>query len=183
MLKEIPNQNYYHGKLNESVVNEAVSFVNKTKDRYTDKSWECDIKTSFSLTDNILNCRELSSLRLNVLSELDNFMYSREVYFNGYIIDSWINIYEKNFYQEFHRHVDETRVHFSGVLYLSEKNSDIEFDVNSFSRIKITPQLGDIIIFDDNLLHRVCSNQEECLRVSLAFNFVKKRRWSGIKHD
>ena len=45
---------------------------------------------------------------------------------------------------------------------------------------RFTPEFSEIILFEDDLPHRVVSNEED-LRISLAFNFAKCARWSGIK--
>ena len=59
-----------------------------------------------------------------------------------------------------------------------KKNSNIIFDTHyakSFS-----PEFSDIIIFEDDIYHRANANEEE-LRISLAFNYVKCMPWAGIK--
>ena len=62
---------------------------------------------------------------------------------------------------------------FSGVLYLSEENSDIEFlvftnyNVNDI-RQSLKPKKGQILLFDGKTYHRVTESKKE--RISLAFN-------------
>ena len=61
MLKHYPNQNYYHGKMNLKIIDEASEFVQKTKDSYKDRTWNCDIRTSYNTTSNILNLKECNT--------------------------------------------------------------------------------------------------------------------------
>jgi len=168
----------YKSNIKKEMLNEAVQFVNKLQHQFQERSWDCPIRTSYNVNDNILNCRNLINLKRQIQLHLDEFMYSREFYYDGYIKKSWINIYEKGFYQEFHQHISSIDKSFSGVLYLSENNSAIEFDL--VARHKIIPQFGDILIFDDDLFHRVIPNNNNDLRISLAFNFVKKNQWKGL---
>ena len=83
MLKHYPNQNYYHGKMNLKIIDEASEFVQKTKDSYKDRTWNCDIRTSYNTTSNILNLKELHKLKLHTLSHVDDFMYAR----NDFMMD------------------------------------------------------------------------------------------------
>lgn len=168
----------YKSNIKKEALEEAIQFVNKVQHHFKEKTWDCLIRTSYNVNDNILNCRNLINLKRQIQFHLDEFMYSRDCYYDGYIKNSWINIYEKGFYQEFHHHISNIDKSFSGVLYLTENNSDIEFDL--IARHKITPQFGDILIFDEDLFHRVCPNDRDSLRVSLAFNFVKKNKWEGL---
>ena len=84
-----------------------------------------------------------------------------------YIDESWINVLQENGYQEFHQHLGSSG---SGVLYLSNENSSIEFAVfPENTRKKITPEKGDLLLFDSTTFHRVIDSKKE--RISLAFNF------------
>lgn len=173
----ISQKTIYKNKVDESACKQAFEFILKHKDQFIDRTWDCDIKTSINLTNNILNVPDLRILKLNILSHLDNFMTQQNNFFDGYIDWSWVNIYEKKFYQEFHRHVDSINKKFSGIVYLTENNSKIQFDIEK--AVLIEPKFCDILIFEDDLEHRVWPNEEN-LRISLAFNFVKKQVWKGI---
>lgn len=185
-FNEIMNNNFitisevtiYKNKLDLDICQKSASFIKSLQDKFIDKSWDCDIKTSKNLTNNILNIIELRDLKYNILAHIDNYMQQRGLFYDGYIRDSWVNIYEKKFYQEFHTHINEWHRTISGVIYLTAKNSDIVFDVTYAKRF--TPEFSEIILFEDDLPHRVVSNEED-LRISLAFNFAKCARWSGIK--
>jgi len=167
----------YKNKLDLDLCKKAFDFVFELKDKFKARSWDCDIKTSLNCTNNILNVTELHPLKLNVISHIENHMRQNKLFFDGFISQSWVNIYEKNFYQEFHTHVSDIANFFSGVIYLTEKNSKIVFDF--VDGIEITPEFGDILIFEDDLPHRVVHNEQD-LRISLAFNYKKCDKWSGI---
>ena len=80
-------------------------------------------------------------------------------------------LYKKGYYQEFHRHDHKIYQYVSGVVYLTEDNSDIHFFINN--TFEYTPKIGNIIIFDSHIEHRVVANKKDSLRISLAFNFRK----------
>ena len=83
------------------------------------------------------------------------------------IYRSWINIIGEKGYQEFHKHGEAFG---SGVLYLTDENSNIEFcDFSANVRQQITPKKGDLLLFDGKTFHRVVDSDKE--RISLAFNF------------
>ena len=173
----ISQKTIYKNKLDETVCQQAHDFILNHKDKFTQRTWNCDIKTSWNLTHNILNIPELRMLKLSVLSHIDNFMTQQRDFYDGFIHESWINIYEKKFYQEYHVHSNSVIKQFSGVLYLTKVNSDIAFNMKE--TITVTPQFADILIFEDDTEHRVLPNEED-LRISLAFNFIKKANWPGI---
>ncbi len=177
---QISEVNIYKGKLDQDICMQSSNFVKSYINKFTKQKWDCDLKTSHNLTSNILNIVELRQLKFNILSHIDNYMFQTGNFFDGYIYNSWINIYEKNYYQEFHDHIHEIYKSISGVVYLTEKNSNIIFD--SEHTKSFVPQFSDIIIFEDDMLHRVKSNEEE-LRISLAFNYRKCMPWHGVKID
>ena len=81
------------------------------------------------------------------------------------IYDSWINILGEHGYQEPHLHGDGG----SGVLYLTENNSEIEFIIYPEDlRKAIIPKKGAVLLFDGTTYHRVVESKHE--RMSLAFN-------------
>ena len=174
MLHSFPNETFYKNTLNENIINKANDFIETIADKFNHRTWDCDIKTSYNLTENILNFPELHSLKMNVLGHIDNFMRMRNnKFFNGFIDNSWVNIYEKNFYQEPHVHTSAIHRFICGVLYLSHNNSPIVFrsQFKPLSDYQIVPEFSEIILFNDDLPHSVSKNENEGRRVSLAFNF------------
>lgn len=174
MSKEI-----YKGKIESQVMDKAFDLIAAKHLDMTDQSWDCDIKTSYNLTDNILNVKELWPLKMAILDHINEYMFSHQKYFDGYIKKSWVNIYETNFYQEYHNHRDDCVKFICGVTYLTSSMSDIEFNIDD--RIRITPEPGDILLFDDETLHRVLPNKNENKRISLAFNYQKCQQWGGLQ--
>lgn len=168
MIKIINKKSIYHSKVNLEVCKKARELVLQKQELFTDKSWECKIRTSKNISFNILTSVELHELKMNVISHVENCMFLGGFFMEGFIEESWVNIYEKDFFQEFHDHTNPIFKYFSGVLYLSENNSGIVFDTKGQT---IIPEFGDIVIFPDDLLHRVIPNENEELRISLAFNF------------
>ena len=173
MFHNFASKHIYQSQLDLSICNEAYKFVDKMKDNFTDKSWECKIRTSLNYQNNIINNLSLHKLKMNVLSHIDIYMHESKNFYEGFISSSWINIYEKDFYQEYHIHNSNVHNFISGVLYLSKINSDIIFasDTSMNNIIKITPNYGDIVLFLGDTPHRVEPNQNNDLRISLAFNF------------
>ena len=80
-LINFEKQNLYRSKLDENVCKRAYDFVQINKSSYTEQTWGCRIKTSVNNTYNILNCKELHDLKLNILSHIHNFMYLRNYFF------------------------------------------------------------------------------------------------------
>lgn len=173
------NQNFYHSKIDKDICKKTYEFIQQTKESYKEQSWNCKILTSLNVTNNILNCKEMHEIRLNIISHIECFMHHRNTFFEGYLYDSWINIYKKDFFQEFHTHESECEKFFSGVVYFTHENSNIEF--NLIDKVSIKPEFSDIIIFDDHVPHRVCPNNIDSERISLAFNFKKSNLWKGLR--
>ena len=165
-------------KLDEDVCKKASNFITANQEKFTEKSWNCRIRTSSNLTQNILNITKLHDLKMHALSHVYNYMYLKNIFTDGFIKESWVNIYEKNFYQEFHTHTSPVHKFLSGVIYLTDENSNIEFNIQN--RHKIKPEFSQILIFPEDLPHRVVENEKNTLRISLAFNFVCCESWDII---
>jgi len=168
LIKRIHEKTIYHSKLDLEVCKKAQELILQKQELFTDKSWECKIRTSRKIAGNILTSTELHYLKMNIISHIENSMFLRNYFIGGFIEDSWVNIYEKDFFQEFHNHVNPIHKYLSGVLYLSENNSGIIFTMEGKALI---PEFRDIVIFPDDLPHRVLPNENEELRISLAFNY------------
>lgn len=178
MLNSINKETFYTSKIDNDVCKKTFDLIINHQEKFTEQSWNCDVRTSNNITHNILNVPDFHDLKMHALTHVYNFMYLKKMFTDGYIKNSWVNIYEKNFYQEFHTHQSPIDKSFSGVIYLTEENSNIELNMND--RHKITPEFSQIIIFPDDLPHRVVKNQNEKLRISLAFNFVCCEVWDIV---
>tara|TARA_A100001201_G_C4084581_1_gene200030 strand:- start:1290 stop:1841 length:552 start_codon:yes stop_codon:yes gene_type:complete len=161
----------YKTKLDSYFVELALNFIDKNNFCFSKKEhWDCDVVTTHQFSKNILTQESLLVLKHEVLKCLDDYMIITKKFYNGFIDESWYNIYEKNFFQEFHNHENPIHQHICGVFYLSEENSPIEFFIGDDST-KIKPNKGELIIFDYSFYHRVMMNKKESQRISLAFNF------------
>ena len=95
------------------------------------------------------NCNLLTSANIstNILYDVVELKYVRE--------------------QEFHKHEGSFG---SGVLYLTDNNSSIEFCVfPEDHRKQIHPKKCDLLLFESETFHRVLDSDKQ--RFSLAFNF------------
>jgi len=170
-MKEITiiKKSIFQGNIsNLHLIQTIKSFIEDNKEKFTERSWDCNIHTS-------------RNKYVNILYDVDEFKYIKdeierkikEIISKPFMItSSWINILGQNGYQEFHKH-DDIKSEFnqgSGCFYITEKNSSLEFAHFSENiRSKLNPNQGDVIIFDSDLYHRVIDSKEE--RISLAFNF------------
>lgn len=172
MLQLAQTRLIYISNLNNKVCDNALSFTEKNLNLFTEKTnWSCKVKTTHKSFQNILIHKDLLDLKLEILKHCDLYMRETDNFFDGFIDQSWINFYEKGFYQEFHRHDNKIYQHISGVVYLSNQNSNIDFFIDdTFTH---EPKKNEIIIFDNNIEHQVRPNQNEKPRISLAFNFRK----------
>ena len=144
------------------------AYIENNKDKFTARTWDCNIKTSAAMYKNILyDVEEFNYLTMNLEKIIKNFLYKTSGKYAPFMIfNSWINILGEHGYQEPHCHGNCG----CGILYLTENNSAIEFIVFPEDlRKKIIPKKGDVILFDGGTHHRVVESKKE--RISLAFNF------------
>jgi hypothetical protein len=102
---------------------------------------------------------------LRVEKELKN------IYPDYHIHRFWFNINGPGHSNEWHNHGSKEIV---GVAYIQtdELSGDIEFkDSNT-----ISPKVGDLLIFPSELDHRVSVSQSNNFRISIAFNFNKRKK-------
>tara|TARA_B110000285_G_C15089834_1_gene598425 strand:- start:576 stop:1145 length:570 start_codon:yes stop_codon:yes gene_type:complete len=95
----------------------------------------------------------------------------------------WLNIYEKNNYQEYHNHPDSviSTIYFLNVNKNSAKVSFknpyremITLDYkDNFDNVVYVPENGKLIIFRSHLEHAVEKQTNEDMRITLSHNFVK----------
>ena len=170
--------NIFKGQIRKEIIENSLATIHKMKDRMNEVSWNCDIRTSYNLTDNILNIQEFWPLKFSILESVHLYMLNNKKFFDGYIKKSWVNVYEKGFYQEFHNHKDEIVKYICGVGYFTPMSSPIEFGIEE--RVEHKPEVGDVLIFSDDTLHRVLPHKDSDLRISLAFNYQKSESWKGF---
>jgi len=152
---------------NKHILETIKTYIKTYKTTFMERSWDCEAYTSNGKHKNILfEIDEFIYLREHIEKEINKFLKKPFM-----ITSSWINVYEKGGYQEFHYHVEENILkQGAGVFYLTDDNSDIEFAIFPEDiRYSHKPKLGELIVFDSNLYHRVKDSKKE--RMSLAFNF------------
>ena len=160
---------FFKTKINEHVVNTILNYTKDNKENFKSRTWNCNILTSKNLCKNILyHLTEFKYVREHIENAIKNLLmqtFNNETPFM--IHDSWLNILDKNGYQEFHRHTEDDG---SGVLYLTDNNSAIEFAIFPDDlRTQVEPKKCDLLVFDSSTFHRVLESKQE--RFSLAFNF------------
>lgn len=144
------------------------SFIKNNKEHFNTKSWACAAKTSVELTKNILfDVSEFVYIRKTIEQKIEEtFIKNFNKTIPFIIYESWINVLGEHGYQEFHIHNSFG----SGVLYITDENSNIEFAVFPDEiRKQLQPKKGDLLIFDGKTYHRALDSSKE--RISLAFNF------------
>lgn len=174
----------YHSFIKNDVIHSQIDYLieNLQQDELS-SPWLDNIKTTFrfNATNNISN--KIPLLEKEVKNHCT--MYLNEVLSNDQqdydlsIIESWINISNKNNFQHYHNHTSDISV----VFYhqTNEKDGDIIFTNPSLASrlnkltmkintIRYTPQKGKIIIFPSFLEHAVNMNETDHPRISIAFN-------------
>jgi hypothetical protein len=174
---ELKKVSVYKTKINSHLFETIFSYIEQNKKNFLARSWDCNIKTSYDVYKNILHdIEEFKYVRKSIYEQIENLYlsnYKKSIPF--YIDESWINVLQENGYQEFHQHLGSTG---SGVLYLSNYNSAIEFAIfPENTRKKIIPEKGDLLLFDSSTFHRVVDSEKE--RISLAFNFKSHTNQGG----
>lgn len=150
--------------------------------------WQCDVYTTFQTYD-VTKDNEFSNLISKISLHVNEFAKSFGSNYEYRCAEGWINIYDKNQYQEFHYHLGST---FSVVYYLStpEGSGKLIFNnpllPNMMPIKNITPNKDNtlilesceykaiknrLIIFRSNLQHMVQQGTNQSDRISLAFNF------------
>jgi len=106
-------------------------------------------------------------------------MAMSDCFYEGFISSSWFNIYHKEFFQEYHMHQDPVSRFICGIVYLTDSTSVTQFYMHN--TIPIKPEKGKIIIFPDDVEHRVNAHGDNEERITLAFNYRKCNMWNGIE--
>jgi len=113
------------------------------------------IASSFWLPFTLRKCAELFGG-----THRDYYVRKWDGHFDGY--DVWINYSYKGNYNPVHNHAGKI----SGVIYL--QNEDYTIFVEP--EYKHKGELGDMILFPSNTLHKVEKQQKEYERITFAFN-------------
>ena len=89
-------------------------------------------------------------------------------------ITYWYNINTGSDYNEWHDHDKGDTDEMCGVLYLQvpENAGNFEYEIKK-EIFQVKPHAGLLLLFPDDLMHRVLPNDGAGERVSMAFNFWK----------
>jgi hypothetical protein len=106
---------------------------------------------------------------LPFLLKVEKELYS--LYPDHHIHRFWFNINGPTHANEWHNHGAREIV---GVAYIQTDplTGDIEFK----DATTITPEIGDLLVFPSEIDHRVSENQSDDFRISIAFNFNKRKK-------
>lgn len=134
----------------------------------------------------ILNFLEKNYEKKNTISCINGFQYHQD--FNSKkelnkIIDkhmfsthnlnikhAWLNVLENQSYNKPHDHIGNgTKM--AGVLYLSDKNNNINF-IRGNEVFEIKPKMFDYLIFPHDLVHYVLPEQRIEKRICYSFNLI-----------
>ena len=184
----------YKTKLNRSLTEIELSFVDKTKlDVY--KNEGNTTSNNNYILDNKIFKNLKKELELKVQDYFDKVLCTTNSV-TPYITQSWLNYTEKDQYHHKHQHQNSL---VSGVFYIScNKNNDkIKFFHERYQLIKLkvkewnlfnseswwfTVESNDIVLFPSSLTHMVETKKEDSTRISLAFNvFIKGKLGSNIE--
>jgi len=170
----------YYDYLDENVCEQTLKYIEKIKDKINGVPFKCKCLTSDSITGNILNVIELRALHFNILAHIQNYMMQSNCFFEGFIEKSWFNLYRKEFFQEYHDHLDNVHRAICGIVYLTDSPQSLtQFYMHH--PINVKPEKGKIVIFPDTIEHRVVANETDQERITLAFNYRKCVQWEGIR--
>jgi uncharacterized protein (TIGR02466 family) len=182
-------KNLEHSLLEKQLINKCFEIKEKIK-----KGGESWISNSTYNTLNTYNIfkdeafKQINEFTLNsVLNYCDQLNIDKEC-LNKNPIDSWVNIYNKNDYQEFHIHSDSiiSTVYFlagshnGAKIYFKSPNKNMiqipytSLTERTFDRVYFKPEPGMLLIFNSNLEHSVEKHITDDLRISIACNFSKK---------
>lgn len=179
--------NLNHNKIEKNLVKECLSLSKKIKKG--GDNWVSNKTYNTIDTYNILKNKKFKNLNEWICNQV--LKYSNTLkYKNSYnCVEGWFNIYKKYDYQEFHDHGKNT---LSAVYFLKsnpEKSSKILFKFNINENLMdpttdpsfiltspsawYKPIPGRLLIFKSTLRHCVERQEDDDLRISLAYNFDK----------
>ena len=76
--------NIFKGQIRKEIIENSLATIHKMKDRMNEVSWNCDIRTSYNLTDNILNIQEFWPLKFSILESVHLYMLNNKKFFDAW---------------------------------------------------------------------------------------------------
>ena len=170
--------------------------------KFISQQYQSAIKNSHNITSNnwnILDCDELSELKIFVQNNINYYLHnvinpSGEV--EIYLTQSWLNWTRKDESHPKHSHPNSV---LSGILYINanenydsivferEQNPFLfrieskEYNHFNYNTLHYKVKTGDIIVFGSKINHSVKKSINPELRISLAFNTMIKGEISSNK--
>ena len=155
------------------------------------EEWLADDTYNTLLTYDLCKDPDFSEINKFVINQVIQYCKAQSIDLNCLDtnpVDSWLNIYKKNNFQEWHLH---TNVMISAAYYLRCNNSSAKIyfkspvldmmspntlsnnDLN-FEHVWFKPKPGTVLIFRSYLSHCVAHQKNNDTRISLSYNFRKK---------
>jgi uncharacterized protein (TIGR02466 family) len=134
----------------------------------------------------ILKDKDFESINDFVVSSVRQFCKELRIDLNEILpTDSWVNIYRKGDYQEYHNHNPDflSAIYYlktpkdSSSLFIKNPFGDMiapdytELTIDNKSRQEIEPKDGMLVIFRSHIEHCVEKHMSDEPRISLAYNF------------
>ena len=179
----------YHGKvLEKSKIENLFQNFNIENNLNAPIDWECNVKTTYSHDDIVYGWENpfTDCIKYNI-SEYFETLKVAKTRDGFYFKRPWLNIYEKEMFQERHNHI--TEMGFVNVLSYAYclKNEDSEsgskfkfhnpnrFVSSLFSEVitqnvEVRLNEGEIIIFPSFLEHSVTKHESDFMRITIAGN-------------
>ena len=193
IIQHIFSTPLYINNMNSEFSKKEISFIlNSKKDIIKNTS------NSYTKDDYILKRPALKNIKSYIEKCCDDYLeriMSPSDPVKLEITQSWINYSNKNEYHQEHCHSNSL---ISGVLYINaqEKNDSIHFLGKSYNLLSpnvknynafnckifsVPVQTGKLIMFPSSTTHRVLANEQDYVRISLAFNtFLRGSLGGGL---
>lgn len=171
----------------DNLIKNLTKKFNENKNKLT-PGWKCFVYSSFRDQENDRIPEDLLDLISEKLKEfLENCPSELKIKGTYILNEIWYNIYDENFFQEPHNHIDSL---FSGCYYLKfdknlhhqttfyNPNFNLDYqklEDNSYFCFSPDCEEDDIIFFPGNLKHGtkgLKKNSSNQLRMTIAFNIV-----------
>jgi uncharacterized protein (TIGR02466 family) len=177
----------YWSRLGGGTLDQVQAELKKVVDELPElgNPWDDTVQTNYSYTEQSSFLEKTPFFASVIAEEVINYLRESEVTFEVkrmHIKESWVNIYPKNAYQNYHLHAFSD---ISGCYYFqtNEKDGDIKFKcpsvVTRYAKLSAIPsvathkpEVGKLLLFPSYLEHAVMANTTDHKRISVAFNVV-----------
>jgi len=132
---------------------------------------------------NIIDDRKFDLLNSWIQKQVDEYLQNIGSTQKLKLKGGWLNVYEKNNYQEYHNHPDcvISTIYF---LNVNENSAKVSFRnpfremitlnyKENFDTVVYKPENGKLLVFRSHLEHAVEKQENEGMRITLSHNFIK----------